>query len=67
VDQDNPGVRKNAQKNIDRMKVNHQKCYKQNTKRKNLEIANFSDFDKAGQQRKSSRLWAIARSATPRV
>jgi hypothetical protein len=49
--QDNPGVRNNAKRIVDCMKANHQKCFKQNTKRKNLGIANFSDFDKAGQQR----------------
>jgi hypothetical protein len=49
--QDNPGMRDNAKKNVDRMKANRQKCFKQNTKRKNLGTANFSDFDEAGQQR----------------
>jgi hypothetical protein len=51
ANQDNPGVHKNAQRNIDRIKANCQKCFKQNTKWKNLGTANFSDVDKAGQQR----------------
>jgi len=48
---DNPGVRENAKKNIDRMKANRQKRHRQNTKRKNLGTANFADFDAAGQER----------------
>ena len=46
----NPGVHENAQKNIDRMKANHQKRHRANTKRKNLGTANLLDFDKAGQK-----------------
>ena len=46
---DNPGVRENAKKNIDRIKANHQKIFRQNTKRKNLGTANFAKFDSAGQ------------------
>jgi hypothetical protein len=49
--QNNPGVGENAKKNVDRMKANCQKQFKQNTKRKNLGTANFADFDEAGQQR----------------
>ena len=45
----NPGVGKNAKKNIDRIKANHQKIFRQNTKRKNLGTANFAKFDSAGQ------------------
>ena len=48
---DNPGVRENAKRNIDRMKANRQKRHRQNTKRKNLGTANFADFDDAGQAR----------------
>ncbi len=48
---DNPGMHKNAKKNVDRMKANLQKRFKKNSKRKNLGPANFADFDKAGQQR----------------
>ena len=33
------------------MKANRQKRHRQNTKRKNLETANYSDFDSAGQER----------------
>ena len=46
---DNPGVRENAKKNIDKIKANHQKIFRQNTKRKNLGTANFAKFDSAGQ------------------
>ena len=46
---DNPGVRENAKKNIDRIKANHQKIFRQNTKRKNLGTASFAKFDSAGQ------------------
>jgi hypothetical protein len=46
----NPGVRDNAKRNIDQMKANHQKRHRQNTKRKNLGTANYSDFDSAGQE-----------------
>jgi hypothetical protein len=49
--QDNPGVCENAKKNVDRMKANCQKRFKQNTKRKNLGTANFADFNKSGKQR----------------
>ena len=45
----NPGMRENAKKNVDRMKANCQKHARQNTKRKNLGTANFADFDTAGQ------------------
>ena len=48
---DNPGVRENAKKNIEKMKANRQKRHRQNTKRKNLGTANFADFDVAGQDR----------------
>ena len=48
---DNPGVCENAKRNIDRMKANRQKRFRQNTKRKNLGTANYSDFDSAGQER----------------
>jgi hypothetical protein len=51
VNANNPGVRDNAQRNIDRMKANHQKRHKANTKRKNLGTANLVDFDEAGQKR----------------
>jgi hypothetical protein len=47
---DNPGMCKNAQRNIDRIKANRKKLFKQNAKQKNLGTANFSNFDKAGQQ-----------------
>jgi hypothetical protein len=47
----NPGVRKNAKRNIDKMKANRQKRHRQNTKRKNLGTANFADFDSVGQDR----------------
>jgi len=49
--QHNPGIRDNARRNIDRMKMNRQKRHKQNTKRKNLGTANYSDFDAAGKDR----------------
>jgi hypothetical protein len=48
---DNPGVRGHAAKNIEKMHRNRKKKHIQNTKRKNLGTANFSDFDKVGQQR----------------
>ncbi len=48
---DTPGVREHAAKNIEKMRKNHKKKHVQNTKRKNLGTANFSDFDAAGQQR----------------
>jgi hypothetical protein len=49
---DNPGIRENAKKNIERMKANRQKRARQNnTKRKNLGTDNFADFDVAGQDR----------------
>jgi hypothetical protein len=47
---DNPGVRKNAQRKIDRIKANFKKHFKQNAKQKNFGMANFSNFDKAGQK-----------------
>jgi hypothetical protein len=50
ANQDNPCVRENAQRNIDRIKANRKKHFKQNAKPKNLGTANFSDFGKAGQQ-----------------
>jgi hypothetical protein len=51
ANQDNPGVRKNAQRNIDRIKkANQNKHFKQNAKRKNLGTANFSNFDEDGHQ-----------------
>jgi hypothetical protein len=51
ANRDNAGVRKNAQKNIDSMKANHQKRHWANTnKRKNFRPANFGNFDKAGQK-----------------
>ncbi len=43
-------MRKNAQRNINRIKVNRKKHFKQNTKWKKLVRANFPDFDEAGQQ-----------------
>jgi hypothetical protein len=48
---DNPGVRKNAKRNIDCMKANRQKRHRQNTKQKNLGTANYYNFDSAGQER----------------
>ncbi len=48
---DTPGVREHAAKNIEKMLKNRKKKHVQNTKRKNLGTANFSDFDAAGQQR----------------
>jgi hypothetical protein len=51
VNANNPGVRENAQKNIDRMKTNRQKRHRANTKRKNLGMANLLDFNEAGQKR----------------
>jgi hypothetical protein len=48
---DNPGVREHAARNIEKMQKNCKKKQVQNTKRKNLGTANFSDFDNAGQQR----------------
>jgi hypothetical protein len=48
---DNPGVTKNATKGIERMGQNRKKHHAQNVKRKNLGMANLSDFDKAGQKR----------------
>jgi hypothetical protein len=47
---DTPGVREHAAKNIEKMRKNRKKKPVQNTKRKNLGTANFSDFDAAGQQ-----------------
>jgi len=44
-----PGIRDNAKRNIDRMKVNRQKRHRQNNKHKNLGTADYSDFDAAGQ------------------
>jgi hypothetical protein len=49
--QNNPGIRDNAKRNIERMKMNRQKRHRQNTKRKNLGTANYSDFDAAGPDR----------------
>jgi hypothetical protein len=49
--EDNPGMCNNAKRNIDCMKANFEKCFRQNTKRKNFGTANLSNFDKAGQQR----------------
>ncbi len=46
----NPGVRDNVQRNIDRMKANRQKQHRSNVKRKNLGSANLIDFDEAGQK-----------------
>ncbi len=48
VNANNPGVHKNARKNMDCMKANPQECHRANTKRKNLRTANLLDFDKAG-------------------
>jgi hypothetical protein len=47
---DNLGVRNNAKQIIDQMKANRQKRHRQNTKRKNLGTANYSNFDSAGQE-----------------
>jgi len=49
--QNNPGIRNNARRNIDRMILNRQRRHKQNTKRKNLGTANYSNFDAVGQDR----------------
>jgi hypothetical protein len=46
--QDNPGVCEHATKNIEKMRKNRKKKHIQNTKRKNLGTANFSDFDNIG-------------------
>ena len=48
---DNPGIRDNATKNIEKMQKTCKKKHVQNNKRKNLGTTNFSDFDEAGQQR----------------
>ncbi len=48
---DNPGLREHTTRNLEKMQKNHKKKHVQNTKRKNLGTANFSDFDNAGQQR----------------
>ncbi len=47
---DSPGVRENANKNIEKMRKNRKKQHVQNTKRKNLGTANLSDFDNQGRQ-----------------
>ena len=59
---DNPGVRKNAKRNIDRMKANRQKRHRQNTKRKNLGTANYSESRSRSSYPSRTD---IARSATP--
>jgi len=60
---DNPGVRENAKKNIDKMKANRQKRHSQNTKRKNLGTANFADFDPASQDRIQEQVLLTMRGA----
>jgi hypothetical protein len=49
--QDVPGIREHAARNIEKMRRNHKKKHVQNQKRKNLGTANFADFDEAGQKR----------------
>jgi hypothetical protein len=48
--QDVPGVREHANKNIKKMWKNRKKRHVQNQKRKNLGTANFTNFDKEGQK-----------------
>jgi hypothetical protein len=47
---DNPGVRENTARNIERMRKNRKKRHAQNSKRKNLGTANLSDFDEQGKK-----------------
>jgi hypothetical protein len=47
----NPGVADNATKALERYRANRKKQQKNNSEKQNLASANFSDFDKASQQR----------------
>jgi hypothetical protein len=47
---ENPGVRENAARNIEKMRKNCKKCHNQNSKRKNLGTANLSHFDQQGKR-----------------
>ncbi len=48
---DVPGVREHAARNTEKMRRNRKKKHVLNQKRKNLGMANFADFDEAGQKR----------------
>jgi hypothetical protein len=50
LNKDNPGVRENAARNIERMHKNWKKRHAQNLKRKNLGTANLSNFDEQGKK-----------------
>jgi hypothetical protein len=45
----NPGIQENARKTIERIRAKRKKKQADFTKRKNLAMTNFSDFDKEGQ------------------
>jgi hypothetical protein len=55
---DNPGVRENAARNIEKMRKNRKKCHNQNSKRKNLGTANLSNFDEQGKWRITKQVLA---------
>ena len=46
------------------MKANCKKCFKQNTKTKNLRTANLSDFDAAGKERIREQVLAAMGTCT---
>jgi hypothetical protein len=47
---DNPGVRENAARNIEKMRKNRKKRHNQNSKRKNLGTAILSNFGEQGKR-----------------
>jgi hypothetical protein len=55
---DNPGVRENAARNIEKMCKNHKKRHNQNSKRKNLGTANLSNFDEQGKRQITEQVLA---------
>jgi hypothetical protein len=59
---DNPGVRENAARNIEKMRKNRKKRHHQNSKRKNLGTANLSDFDEQSKKRITNQVLAAMTS-----
>jgi hypothetical protein len=56
---DNPGVRENAARNIEKMCKNRKKQHNQNSKRKNLGTATLSDFDEQGKRQITKQVLAF--------
>ncbi len=60
---DNPGVRENAARIIERMRKNRKKRHAQNLKRKNLGTANLSNFDEQDKKRITKQVLASMTSS----